>query len=867
MSRQGSEPELLRVRKLALRRAKERKERPTTVHLLAAIAACEGPGAELLALRRLDENKLLKAARSFDEQVADPIRTALNAARDVARRASIPARDTLSGVRNSGARPGPPPPPGGIHVLIVLLSHRHYAGYRALAQCGVDIARLRTSAMQVALGVVATPRRPRTKKKADSRADVSGAAKDSPVQPSKGRGRAVQVPLHATLGRSPRSVEPSRPPVAADSSTPPGTVTDSKTPPSGRASPTPQPKRRRPIKRGSAKGPSDKRPLDFSQLPTLMALGRNLTAAAAAKELDRVVGRQPEIEQALDVLAKRHGNNPVLIGPPGVGKTAVAHGLAAFFADQLPPTVLIELSLNELLVGTGTRGALAERMAAIRQEVSQAEQPVVLFVDEIHELFGAGVTDELSTELKSALADGDLPIIGASTEEGYRKSIEADSALARRFSRVDIPEPDEAEAFLILRAVAEALAAHHGVRYSDEALAVAVAWSLRYVSGRALPDKAVSILDLAGARTRRRQPLRPAKESSDEQLTVYPEQVAEIVSELADVPTERLLQTDGERMLQLEQLLADRVVGHDDALGRIAAVLRRNAAGLRARRPIGTFLLLGPTGVGKTESAKAVAEALFHSPDAMTRLDMSEYAESHAVARLVGAPPGYVGYEAGGLLTEAVRRRPYQVVLLDEIEKAHRDVLESFLQVFDEGRLTDGRGRCVDYTNAVIVMTSNLGADELRTAQSSRAVGFRGKGRSGVDRQGLESIATKAARATLPPELYNRIDEVLFFGPLSREQIGTIATRLIGALAANLQLREIHLDIGDGVVEALMNSGGFEPEYGARPMKRTIGRLIEAPVAEMMLRGELVPGSVALVGVEDGQIALDAISEPRVQSA
>jgi ATP-dependent Clp protease ATP-binding subunit ClpC len=325
---------------------------------------------------------------------------------------------------------------------------------------------------------------------------------------------------------------------------------------------------------------------------------------------------------------------------------------------------------------------------------------------------------------------------------------------------------------------------------------------------------------------------------------------------------ERLLETDRDRLLTLEKILAERVVGHGAALARIARVIRRNAAGLRGRRPIGSFLLLGPTGVGKTETAKALAEALFHSPDAMTRLDFSEYSEAHAVARLIGSPPGYIGHEAGGQLTEAVRRRPYQVILLDEIEKAHRDVLEAFLQVFDEGRLTDGRGRRVDFTNSVIVMTSNLGAAEATAHRAERGVGFvraAPTGTAGLER--LAEIMIGAARAHLPPELYNRIDEVLCFSPLARAEVAEIAARLLAGLAATLEARGIRLEVEPAVLDALLAAGGFDVTLGARPMKRTIARLIENPLAELILRGDLDDGGVALVGLEGGEVVVDAVAE------
>jgi ATP-dependent Clp protease ATP-binding subunit ClpC len=365
----------------------------------------------------------------------------------------------------------------------------------------------------------------------------------------------------------------------------------------------------------------------------------------------------------------------------------------------------------------------------------------------------------------------------------------------------------------------------------------------------------VQVLDLAGARTKRR--------GGD---AVGLESVAEVISELAGVPEERLLETDAERLLRLEDLLGNRIVGHRHALERIATVLRRNASGFRSQRPIGTFLLLGPTGVGKTETAKAIAECLFHSADAMTRLDLSEYAESHALSRLVGAPPGYVGYDAGGQLTESVRRRPYQVVLLDEIEKAHRDVLEGFLQVFDEGRLTDGRGRTIDFTNTVILLTSNIGAELSPSAQPRGRIGFGALRRTADERrreiEKYQSDVSDAARKALPPELYNRLDEVLAFAPLSREDVAEVARRILTSLARDLEAsRGVKLDASPTAIDALLDQGGFDPEMGARPMRRAIGRLIEAPIAEMILKGELTRGDVAMVDVDDkGTILVDAVT-------
>jgi ATP-dependent Clp protease ATP-binding subunit ClpC len=470
---------------------------------------------------------------------------------------------------------------------------------------------------------------------------------------------------------------------------------------------------------------------------------------------------------------------------------------------------------------------------------------LVLFFDEIHQLFSGDAAEEIATDLKLALAKGELPCIGATTFEEHKRIFESDTALSRRFSIVEVDEPSREDAYLVLSGVAPQLERHHQVRYSEEALALAIAWSMKYLPGRVLPDKAIGIIDLAGARARRR-----------DKRVVDPEAVAEVVAELADMPSERLLESDAERLLRLEEILAERVVGHSDAMTRIARILRRDAAGLAARRPIGTFLLLGPTGVGKTETAKALAEVLFFNESALTRVDLSEYGEPHSVARLIGAPPGYIGHDAGGQLTEAVRRRPYQVILLDEIEKAHPDVLTAFLAVFDEGRMTDGRGRTVDFTNAVILMTSNIGAEETGSA-ARRRVGF---GQAELDREDLERRVTAAARGALAPELYNRIDEVIVFSPLNRGEVRQVARRLLAAVGRALeQSRGIGLEVEEAAIDHLLDAGGFDPSLGARPMRRTIARLVEAPLAERVLSGELERGDVALVSFDGGQLSFDVL--------
>jgi len=810
------EPELNALKQLAEDLAGRQKDRLTSAHLLAAIAARPSPAGLLLQERKLTLDEILRLGRSVPDDFPDSVRSLLGKAHAIGAR--------MGRTRASAE-----------HLLVALLGEPRSAARRVVEDAGADVARLRTAALQLGQGLVAGRRLP-------DRAGVTPAAAPlpSPRKPEPARRPATAVSLFSLAVKKAPPVEPetaSAPPVKE--------IAPAPSPLPAHAAATPP------------ASDSERFELDPQRFPMLVALGKNLTRAALRGELDPVVGRDAVIEQVLDVLAKREGNNPCLVGVAGVGKTSVVRGLALRIAESrdgaaLDERIIVQIPIGELLAGTGVRGALAARLGQIRKETIAARGRIVIFFDEIHQLFTGDAAEEIASELKIALARGEIPCIGATTVEEYQKAIGNDAALARRFSLVEVDEPTREDAYLVLDALKPTLETHHTVSYQAEALAMAVAWSVRYLPGRALPDKAVSILDLAGARTRRRQ-----------RLSVGPETVAEVVAELADMPIERLLESDGDRMLKLEELLAERVVGHGAGIRKIARILRRNAAGLGSRRPIGTFLLLGPTGVGKTETAKAIAEALFHCDSAMTRLDLSEFSEAHAVARLIGAPPGYVGHEAGGQLTEAVRRRPYQVILLDEIEKAHPDVLTAFLGVFDEGRLTDGRGRTVDFTNTVILMTSNLGSEETQS-NGRRRVGFGG----GDDvESGLEARIVAAARAALAPELYNRIDEVLAFSPLGREEVREIARRLLAGMAeALLDQRRVRLEYGPDVIEHLLDRGGYDPSLGARPMKRTIARLVEAPLAERLLKGELPRGSVALLEVEAGELDFDVV-EPSGERA
>jgi ATP-dependent Clp protease ATP-binding subunit ClpC len=661
---------------------------------------------------------------------------------------------------------------------------------------------------------------------------------------------------------------------------------------------------------GPEAAPPGAEPQQATGTPTLDSYGRDLTDLARQGRIDPVIGRDQEIEQTIEVLSRRGKNNPVLIGDAGVGKTAIVEGLAQHIADGDVPDVLlgrrvVALDLTAVVAGTRYRGDFEERLNGIVGEIRAHSEQLIVFIDEVHTVVGAGGGGEggsmdAGNILKPALARGELHIVGATTLEEYRR-IEKDAALARRFQPILVPEPSVADALEILRGLRDRYEAHHQVRYTDEALAAAVELSDRYLTDRRLPDKAIDLIDQAGARVKLqartkgtdvRALEREAKQLSvdkdqavaDERyeqatqlrdrvaelrrriaeaggdgeadegqhLEVTAEAIAEVVSRQTGIPVSSLTQEERERLLGLEEHLHQRVVGQDEAVSVVADAVLRSRAGLASPdRPIGSFLFLGPTGVGKTELARALAEALFGSEDRMVRLDMSEYQERHTVSRLVGAPPGYVGHEEAGQLTEVVRRHPYSLLLLDEVEKAHPDVFNILLQVLDDGRLTDSQGRTVDFTNAVVVMTSNLGSEAI--TRRGAGIGF-GSGGAEADEEARREQILRPLREHFRPEFLNRIDEVVVFRQLSTEQLRQITDLLLEQTRRLLHAQGVAVEFTEAAVDWLAQRG-YQPEYGARPLRRTIQREVDNQLSRMLLDGQVGEGSRVTVDVADGQLA------------
>lgn len=653
----------------------------------------------------------------------------------------------------------------------------------------------------------------------------------------------------------------------------------------------------------------------------LEQFGTDLTAKAKAGKLDPVIGRAAEIERVMQVLSRRQKNNPLLIGEPGVGKTAVVEGLAQLIvADQVPDIIsgkrVITLDVSALVAGSKYRGEFEERLKKVIKEVVK-DGNIILFIDEMHTIIGAGSAEgsiDAAAILKPPLSRGELQVIGATTTEEYRKHLEKDSALARRFQTVNVKEPSEEQALRILDGLRDRYEAHHHVRYSDEALQAAVSMSSRYIQDRFLPDKAIDVLDEAGARMRIRNRTLPDEirkfddelrrvrldkeeaasaqeferaaqlrdeekqleeqraeaekrfsEESDKELANITEvEIADVVSMSTGVPVSNLTEAEADKLLRMEGVLHERIIGQEEAVTALSKAIRRSRSGLKdPKRPSGSFIFLGPSGVGKTELSKALAEFLFGTEDALITYDMSEYMEKHSVSRLVGSPPGYVGFDEGGQLTKAVRQRPYSVVLFDEIEKAHPDVFNILLQILEEGRLTDSQGRSVDFRNTVIIMTSNVGARQIA---ETAPLGFTPDSQKGLSDKEIKSRVMSEMKKLFRPEFLNRLDEIIVFKSLTEEQIAQIVDLMVADLRDRLIAMDMTINLTPEA-RALVAKEGTDTTMGARPLRRAIQRLLEDPISEQLLAGMWHAGSVIDVGVKDGELTFTpgtgAIPAPR----
>ena len=652
--------------------------------------------------------------------------------------------------------------------------------------------------------------------------------------------------------------------------------------------------------------------------PTLDGLARDLTQIAREGTLDPVIGRSKEITRVIEILARRTKNNPVLIGEPGVGKTAIAEGLAQQIVQNEVPEILrdkrvMTLDMGTVVAGTKYRGEFEDRLKKVMDEIRQAGN-IILFIDELHTLIGAGGAEgaiDASNILKPALARGELQCIGATTLDEYRKYIEKDAALERRFQPIQVDEPSVEEAIQIIYGLRDRYEAHHRVKITDAAVEAAVKMSDRYISDRFLPDKAIDLIDEAGSKVRLRsyttppnlkemeqqlESLRSEKNAAvqsqefekaasfrdkeqklkeeleklkdtwkekqgkaESEVTV--EDIATVVSMWSGVPVSKLAQTESDKLLKLEDTLHERVIGQSEAVDAISRAIRRARAGLKdPKRPIGSFIFLGPTGVGKTELARALAEVMFGDEDAMIRIDMSEYMEKHSTSRLVGSPPGYVGFDEGGQLTEKVRRKPYSVILLDEIEKAHPDVFNILLQVLEDGRLTDSKGRTVDFRNTVVIMTSNVGADALKY---NKYVGFNLQDDGTKDYKDMKSKMLEELKKAFRPEFLNRLDEMIVFHSLERSHMLEIVTLMANQLTKRLKEQDIELELTQAAKEKIAKEG-YDPDYGARPLRRALQKHVEDRLSEEILKGEVLTGQHILFDVEDDEFVVRTKKEESV---
>jgi ATP-dependent Clp protease ATP-binding subunit ClpC len=646
--------------------------------------------------------------------------------------------------------------------------------------------------------------------------------------------------------------------------------------------------------------------------------GHDLTELARQGKLDPVIGRENEIKRVIQILSRRTKNNPVIIGDAGVGKTAIAEGLAQKIAaedvpDSLKGKKVVALDMGALVAGSKFRGEFEERLKAVLDEIRQAAGEVIMFIDELHTVVGAGAAEgaiDASNMLKPALSRGEIQCIGATTLDEYRKRIEKDKALERRFSPVYLDEPSVEATIEMLRGLRPRYEAHHKIKIEDSALVAAAKLSQRYIADRFLPDKAIDLIDEAASKLRldmesapeevktldrkmkhlrdeeeaasqrgdyqkatelKAERLRLEREHNQAKLkwqkekkidsVVDEEDIAGLVAQWTGIPVSRMMETETDKLVHMEERIHQRIVDQEEAVAAVSEAIKRGRAGLKdPKRPIGSFIFLGPTGVGKTELARALAEFLFDDEEAMVRMDMSEYMEKHTVSRLIGSPPGYVGYEEGGQLTEAVRRRPYRVILFDEVEKAHPDVFNILLQLLEDGRLTDGHGRTVDFKNTVVIMTSNLGTEEYQRG----GIGFPSKKDEGGE-QRMRSAIEGALKRTFRPELLNRIDDVIIFHPLTEEHLKSIVDLLIREVEKRLAERKIKLEVNEEA-KAWLVQKGYDPVYGARPLRRAIQRYVENPISTKILQGEFKEGDTIAISLEGDNLSFAARKVARAKA-
>src|SRR3989339_610464 len=655
--------------------------------------------------------------------------------------------------------------------------------------------------------------------------------------------------------------------------------------------------------------------------PALQSYGRDLTAMARKGELDPVIDREKEIDRIIRILSRRTKNNPALLGDPGVGKTAIVEGLAERIISGDVPEILknkslIALDLGGMIAGTKYRGEFESRVKKVLDEILAKKRQIILFIDELHTLVGAGAAEgaiDAANMLKPSLARGELQVIGATTVDEYRKNIEKDAALERRFQPVMIPEPSQELTIEILKGIRSKYEEHHRVRIPDAAIINAVSLSDRYISDRFLPDKAIDVMDEAAAKVRLRlvspsnkemtdvkKKIEDIKQSQDKAIgeqkfesaaskrdelknlqlrlkeleerwkeesskvsaVVTEDDIAEVVSDWTGIPVVKLTQAETEKLLHMEETLHKRVIGQDESIVSIAQAIRRGRAGLKApERPLGSFIFAGPTGVGKTEVARRLAEFMFGTMDAMIRIDMSEYMEKHTISRLIGAPPGYVGYEEGGVLTEAVRRKPYSVVLFDEIEKGHPDVFNVLLQILDDGRVTDSKGKTIDFKNTIIIMTTNIGQ---RLIVDRGAIGFMPQEDREADYEKMKDTVLDEMKKEFRPEFLNRIDEIIVFHPLTDKELKEIAKLILSDVERQMEEQEMQLAIDDEITSMIVKEG-YDPKFGARPLRRAVRRLIENPLSNQLIEGKFKAGDKVVAKVKEEKIVFEKIGKAEIK--